>query len=173
MNFNEKKYQKGLIWGLFTLVLATSACEKKSAEEPENITKVNIQLVNLASNNTYSWSDPDGIGTGAAPKVDTIFLPPNFIIEAIVSVADGDKDLTPEVIAEKDEHEFQFEVSAVNLTVSDLSLDSAGKTFGQKSIFKSGASSKGTLLVRLRHGSDKTLAGRETDVEVIFPVVVR
>jgi hypothetical protein len=173
MNLNERNHRKGLILGLFTLILATSACEKKNDDEQENITGLKIQLANLASNITYSWSDKDGIGTGAAPKVDTIFLTPNFTYDATMSVADGDKDLTSEVVAEKDEHEFQFEVTTVNLAVSNLSLDSKGKVFGQKGVFKSGLGSKGTLLVRLRHGDDKTLTGRETDIEVVFPVVVR
>ena len=154
-----------------------SACKKEEVSEQENI---NVLKVKIGSA-TYTWSDTDGVGSGAAPKIDTIRLTPNGSFVADLAVQDGStnpvKDLTPEIIVEKDDHLFIYKPTTVNLTVSDLSKDSKSRNFGQTATLKTGAASSGTLQITLKHLADKSAADPsktgETDLDVVFPVVVK
>jgi hypothetical protein len=163
---------------LLTMAFITfSACKKKEeVSEQENINVLKIKIGGAI----YTWSDIDGAG-GALPKIDTIRLTPNGSFVADLTVQDGStnpaKDFTPEIIAEKDEHLFIYKPVGVNLTVSDLSKDSKGKNFGQMATFKTAAASSGTLQILLKHLADKAAPDPsktgETDLDVVFPVVIK
>jgi hypothetical protein len=162
---------------LMMAFITFSACKKtEEVSEQENINVLKIKIGGAI----YTWSDTDGAG-GTLPKIDTIRLTPNGSFVADLTVQDGStnpvKDFTPEIIAEKNDHLFIYKPVGVNLTVTDLSKDSQGKDFGQTATFKTGAASSGTVQISLKHLADKNASDPsktgETDLDVVFPVVIK
>ncbi len=157
-------------------LISFSACKKTRVDEQENINVLKIKI----GANTFTWSDIDGVG-GTVPKIDTIKLSPNGTFAVDLTLQDGStnpvKDFTLEIIAEKNDHLFVYKVTGVNLTVSDLSKDTKSKDFGQTASFKTAAASSGTLQVTLKHLADKSASDPsktgETDLDVVFPVVIK
>lgn len=155
--------------------LVFTSC-KKDADEQENINIIKLKL----GSTTYTWSDTDGTG-GKAPVIDTIKLAPNAAADFTVELSDGSvspaKDYTAEVIAESSAHLFVFKATGANLTPSALSNDANGKPFAQSGKMTAGAASAGTLQIIVKHNPDKTAANPastgETDVDVVFPVVIK
>lgn len=153
-----------------------TACKKPKEDEQENLNVLKIKI----GANTFTWSDMDGVG-GTSPKIDTIRLTPNGTFATDLMLQDGSanpvKDFTSEIIAEKNDHLFVYRVTGANLTVSDLSKDSNSKDFGQTASCKTAAASSGTLQIILKHLPDKTASDPsktgETDLDVIFPVVIK
>lgn len=156
--------------------LIFSSCKKTDNNEQENINVIKLKLGSA----TYTWSDLDGTG-GKAPVIDTIKLAPNAVADFSVELSDGSvspaKDYTAEVIAEKNAHLFVFKATGANLTPSNLSNDTNGKPFAQSGKMTAGAASVGTLQIILKHEPDKSAANPastgETDVDVVFPVVIK
>lgn len=173
--------QKNVFLKLTLAVLAVgcitfSSCKKTDEEPQENLNVLKIKI----GANTYTWSDTDGTG-GVAPKIDTIKLTPNATFAAELTIQDGSvspaKDYTTEIIAEKDAHLFVYIVAGANLTFTDLSQDSKSKDFGQTANAKTTAASTGTLQILLKHDPDKSATDPtktgETDIDVVFPVVIK
>ncbi len=164
-----KSISKFVFFGVI-LFVACGKDDVKSEEEPIAVLEIK------AGSSSFSWSDTDGAG-GVAPKIDTIRLKPNATETFTISVRDAAaKNLTDEIVSEKDEHLFIFKPTG-NLTVSDLSKDSKSKDFGQAGTMKTTAAGTGTLQVILKHQPDKSAADPsktgETDIEVVFPVVIK
>ena len=89
------------------------------------------------------------------------------------------EDMTPEIVEEKDEHQVFYTVgSGLTMTVSDLSKDSKGNTFGHTFSFKSLSASSGKLTVTLIHEPTKpndgnvSTAGGATDIAATFDLVI-
>ncbi|NJN33280.1 MAG: hypothetical protein HC817_02535 [Saprospiraceae bacterium] len=159
-------------FAIFGVILFASCKKDEVTTEEEPIAVLEIK----AGSSTFIWSDTDGAG-GVAPKIDTIRLKPNATETFTISVRDAAaKNLTDEIVTEKDEHLFIFKPSG-NLTVSDLSKDSKGKDFGQAATLKTTAAGAATLQVILKHEPDKSAADPsktgETDIDVVFPVVIK
>ena len=157
-------------------IIIFSACKKEAVDEQENLNVLKLKI----GSTTYTWSDIDGAG-GAAPKIDSIKLTPNGSFAVDVTIQDGSanpvKDFTPEIIAEKDAHLFIYKVTGATVIVSDLSKDTKGKDFGQTATLKTGTASSGTLQILLKHNADKAASDPsktgETDLDIVFPVVIK
>lgn len=131
------------------------------------------------------WSDPDGDG-GNDPVITGDILPQNRAYSMAVRVLDesgsSPVELTNEIAAEKEEHQFFFLPSNVNLTFFYADQDANGNPVGLANTAIAGGPSLGSLTVILRHepnkagagvaAGDPTNAGGDTDIEVTLPVRV-
>jgi hypothetical protein len=190
------------IFGAFlpcTLLILSSACSKddpKPSNEEELITEVHLhfQKVDESQNPVgeelvFSWVDLDGELGSEPPVIDEIVLEPNSHYNLGLELIDGSstvpKDITDEIIAEGDEHQFFFLKSedveeAINFTYSDHDEDQ--KPIGQLTRIETGSVAIGSLEIVLRHQPDKDAsgvdqgeienAGGETDVQVEFPLSI-
>ena len=161
---------------LLGLIIVVFSCKKEvPVQEQENLNVLKIKI----GANTFTWSDTDGAG-GVAPKIDTIKLAPNTIFDVELTVQDGSKspaqDFTPEIITEKNDHLFVYKLVG-NFTVSTFSKDGNGKDFGQTAKLQTVAAGNGSLQIILKHLPDKSATDPsktgETDMEVLFPVVIK
>lgn len=157
-----------------------SSCKKDKDTEQESITTVIVELTSSSFNDTFTWEDLDGPG-GNAPVITPMTLPANGVFDAKVRILDRSKspeeDITKEIKEEDDEHLLTFSVSGANLTVAYADTDSNGKPLGLSTRWSTGASSTGTLIIRLYHEpSNKdnlNNPGGDIDIEVSFPVTVQ
>ena len=182
---------------LLSGMLALTACKKdeEDAETPpptneeEVITTVVITFTDPENTaNTYElrFSDPDGAG-GNAPTITSDPLPASFGFVATVRVLNESVspavDLTPQIQSEGVEHQFFYQTTGANLSMSYGDADANGKPIGLLCAAATGLASSGSIMVTLRHGPDKnaanvaagdiTNAGGETDAEVSIPVTIQ
>jgi len=135
----------------------------------------------------FEFSDPDGPG-GTAPTVFSDTLAANTTYNVSIEVLDESatpvKDISEEILAEGDEHQFFFATtSGVVLQFSYEDTDVNGAPIGLKTKMYTKDAGSGLLRVTLRHDlakgasgvpqGDITNAGGETDIEVDFPLHVR
>lgn len=177
-------------------MLALTACQKDEdpetpppTTEEELITTVVLTFTdpeNTASTYELRSSDPDGAG-GTAPTITSDPLPASFGFVATVRVLNESVspavDLTSHVQAEGAEHQFFYQISGANLSMSYGDTDANGKPIGLLCAAATGAASTGSIVVTLRHGPDKnaanvtagdiTNAAGETDIEVTIPVTIQ
>ncbi len=89
------------------------------------------------------------------------------------------ENITEEVEAEDDEHQFFFTVeSGLDITTDYSNFDGDGNPLGTEFTLSAGAASSGTFTVTLRHQPTKPNtgladAGGETDISASFDVVVQ
>ena len=137
-----------------------SACTKESdapeQNEEEVITTMNVIITEEGTANatTYAFDDPDGPG-GNSPTIDQITLKPNKVynVEVVLlnKTTSPPEVVSEEVAEEAEDHRFYFEVSGVNITVSDLNTDTNGVPVGLASQWTTGAASAGKMDITLRH----------------------
>lgn len=148
----------------------------------ELITTVQLFIADTTATtiDTVEFKDADGQG-GAAPLIDTIFLNTAKSYQVNVTFLDESdpndvEDITLEILAEADEHLVCFEASnamaiSINLTDSDGTYP-----IGLESDWMSLTAMNGTLKLTLKHQpsvKNGTCEPGETDVEVVFPLVIR
>ena len=172
------------------LALVAGGCKKKDdpviPNEEELITTFIYTLISHDHTDTVEmrFQDLDGEG-GIAPiiiggtlKAGTMY---NCDIELLNEQANPAKDITKEVQAEAEEHQFFFAVAnGLDAAVSYDDADQDSNPIGLKSVLNTNAISSGELTITLRHEPDKfaqgvangdiTNAGGETDIEVTFDV---
>jgi hypothetical protein len=187
---------KNTIKILFLLLIFIStviSCKKKDDPKPsdpqnnneeELITTLKLILTEDGTSNvsTFQFADLDGSG-GNAPTVDNIVLEAGKTYHGKIILLDQTKSpadsISNEVEEEADEHQFFFEVTTANLTISYTDFDSHGVPLGLFPDVVTGAASSGTLKVTLKHQPElKPTSGMgdstkgETDVEVTFNVTI-
>ncbi|WP_299550292.1 type 1 periplasmic binding fold superfamily protein [Seonamhaeicola sp.] len=152
--------------------------------EEELITTVVYTLTNNADNTDVvilTFTDLDG--EGGADGVYDVSGP--FTANATYTGAmklwnateTPAEDITIEVKAEDDEHEF-FYTNTAGLTITKTDVDGGGNPVGIDTTVDTGAAGTGTLTVILKHEPTKpndgtaTGAGGSTDIEVTFNVTV-
>jgi len=156
--------------------------------EEELITTLRLTFTPAGGGATkvLQFVDLDGDG-GNAPVItaDPLSATTTYTvaIEVLNESEDPVEDITAEITAEDEEHQFFFQVSGANATVVYNDADADGKPLGLATTWTIGAISSGTVLVTLRHEPDKgaagvssgdiTNAGGETDIEVSFPLVIQ
>ncbi|MEO8590808.1 MAG: type 1 periplasmic binding fold superfamily protein [Flavobacteriales bacterium] len=182
---------------LLSSTLALLSCKKDEGDtvepppptnEEEVITTLVLTFVdaeNVANVYELRFSDPDGDG-GAAPAITTDTLPAGRAYSVSVSVlnesASPVDNITSEIQAEDEMHQFFYQVTGANLTMAYADADANGMPVGLLNTAITGLASAGTLKVTLRHQPDKsaanvsagdiTNAGGDTDIEVTFPVAI-
>ena len=157
---------------------------KKNDKAPENeeelITTVKLTFVEVGSNNTstFTFKDIDGPG-GAAPSLNQqISLAPGKQYNCTVAVLDESKtpaaDITTEIIAEANDHQFYYAPNGVNITINGFNTDPLGRALGVTSVWTTGAAgAAGTVKVTLKHkpgikGTSDPVTVGETDIEIDF-----
>lgn len=167
-------------------LFAACSDEPGHNHEEELITNVEVTLSSGSTTYTMTFSDIDGDG-GAAPVIVADTLPDSttFIISIELSNASVSpaEDITAEILAEADEHQFFFQVSGVDASTTYTDTDINNYPLGLAGTLTTNAAGDGTIRVTLRHepdkaatgvaGGDITNAGGSTDVEVDFPLIVR
>lgn len=157
------------------------------ANEEELITTVRLtfQSAGNTEQKLFSYVDLDGDG-GGIPVItaDTLSADSTYsvTIEVLNESEDPVEDITAEIQAEDEAHQFFFQPSGANVTVVYADADGNGQPVGLSTTWTIGAASNGTMVVTLRHQPDKgatgvaagdiTNAGGDTDIELTFPVVI-
>ena len=175
---------------LFSLVLL-NGCKKDKIVDPnegELITTVRLKLTNTLAGSAvplvYEFKDLDGEGGAAPVKFDDIVLQKNipYICEVTVlneSVSPAD-DITKEIKAEANDHQFYFVPSSSNLlTVSNYDTDTQGLPLGLSSFWVTGLNpGTGTVKVVLKHkpgtkAANDLINKGDTDIELNFKLIIQ
>ncbi len=177
-------------------VAAITGCKKDDEDpitpppptnEEELITTLRLHFhsANDVEHFHFDFTDLDGAG-GNAPVILTDALSADSIYTVGIEVLDESgttaEDITAEILAEDEAHQFFFQVNGASATVSYNDADGNGDPVGLSTTWMIGAASSGSIVVILRHEPDKsapgvstgdiTNAGGETDLEVEFPLVI-
>ncbi len=178
-----------LNWMMVIILLSffSVSCSKDDdpmGNEEELITTLRLTLreTGSATVKVFEFKDPDGTGGNPPTKFDPIILSPSKNYTCTIDVLNESVtpavDITAEIIAEADDHQFYFEPAGVNINVINLDADSKGLPLGVSSTWNTGAASNGTVKVTLKHkpGSKATgdlVSKGETDIEVNFTAQVQ
>ncbi len=198
--FNSKKAY------LLTLLIASFSfigCESDDPV-PENdgevITDVilNFQELNASGTptgpiTTFKAADPQGIVVGGSPTIQSVSLMKGKSYQMKIEVRNSieNEDITSEILAEADEHQFFFLGTAfvgsgfLTYAYADPSGDLIGLV-GKVTVSQSTGFNNAIMRIVLRHDLDKNFpgasnpnfenfvqAGGETDLDVNFPVIVQ
>jgi hypothetical protein len=190
--------QRALFLGLFAASL--TACKKDQEDTPsptptptpvneeELITTLILTFTDAATPaNVYEmrFTDVDGDG-GNAPVITGDTLPAGTTLQLALRVLDESgatpEEITEEIQVEDEEHQFFFETDA-DMQIAYNDADADGNPVGLSNTVTTDAASTGSLRVTLIHEPVKTAAGvsaglienagGETDIEVVFPVVIQ
>lgn len=185
------KYLK--ISSLFILAIITmNSCKKDDppvVNEEEVITTLKYELVPVGGGTTVelSFVDLDGDG-GNNPVIMGGTLAENTTYNGTLTLLNESEspaeDITAEILAEDEDHQFFFSVtSGLNASASYSDQDADGNPVGLSSEMVTTTASTGTLQIVLRHEPNKsatgvsagdiTNAGGETDIEVDFPITIQ
>jgi hypothetical protein len=181
----------------FAVILALASC-KKEADDPvvppppdtnesELITTVRLTYytISFAEYKYMTFTDLDGDG-GNAPVIvaDTLSADSIYTVEVEVlnESASPEVNLTPEILTEGVDHQFFLQQDPDLLLLNYGDSDGNGQPIGQLFTCVVITPGSGTLKLTLRHQPDKsapgvsagdiTNAGGDTDIEVVFPLVV-
>lgn len=177
---------------LFISSLAIISCSDddhpEHAHEEEVITTMKIVLTPATGTEvTLQSQDLDGDGPNA-PIITPGTLAANTTYQGVITVLNETvspaDDVTTEVIAEADEHQFFYSATGVNSTFTYAAPnDSNGNPLGVNFTLQTGDAGTGNYVFTLRHEPNKTAAGvktgditnagGETDIEATIPVTIQ
>ncbi len=145
---------------------------------PELITSMKLLFTDSANSaNTASafFNDPDGPGGNPPVQFDTIKLQPNKTYLVTLLLFDQTKNpvdtISKEIWKERDDHQFFFKHTGVNITTYYMDTDSKSLPVGLSTKWRTGSLSSGTSKITLKHQAgvkNGTETPGETDVEVTF-----
>lgn len=165
------------------IALSIISCKRSKKNEKENesetITKITVTLNTGGVANTYSYSDADGPG-GNNPIIDTVFLSSNSNYTSTIKFIDETKqpaeDLTQEINEESDAHQVFYESNSAELKIIYLDKDKNAAPIGINTAWSTLNKASGNLKIILKHqpdGKTGNTASGETDVEIVFPLVIK
>lgn len=157
--------------------------------EQEVITTVEVTLSDGTNSYLLSWEDMDGDGSGEAVITTPETMPSGTysgdiqLYNKTVDPSDDEYVVTAEILEEDLDHQFFFSAgTGLNVTTTYTDMDSAGNPIGQQ-FSMTATSGSGDFNVVLLHEPDKnaagvpdgdmTNAGGDTDVNIVFPIVVQ
>ncbi len=173
------------------LFISITSCKDKDPDDgpvEELITNLTYTLTPISGDPvTLTFVDTDGDGgndpviAGGTLSANTTYI--GSIELRNESVTPGE-DITAEIFAEDEDHQFFFSASnGLNATVTYSDQDGDGNPVGLSSTITTGDASSGTLTVTLRHEPNKSgsgvadgeiaNAGGETDIEVAFDISIQ
>lgn len=179
-----------LLLGVVVLLATFTACEKPAPvvpNEEEVITTLTFTLTPTSGTPVVmTFKDLDGDG-GNAPVITGGTLAANTTYTGSVTLLNETEtpaeNVTDEINAEKEEHQFFYTTTVTGLQVAYTDTDANGKPIGLATTVTTAAAGTGNLTVVLKHepnkdgtnvaAGDMTNAGGETDIEVTFPVTVQ
>lgn len=180
---------------LITSAALLTACKKDKDDdhqhdhdhEQELITTVQLRFLPSVGSEQkqFIWRDADGDG-GNPPVITADTLAAGIIyavgIEVLNESVSPADTITAEIRNEAAAHQFFFQVTGANAAVAYADSDGNGNPVGLASTWTIGTASAGTVKVTLRHQPNKgapgvsagniTNAGGDTDIEVVFPLVI-
>ena len=177
------------IWALLP-VLLLAGCDKDPVipNEDELITTLTFTLspLNLGDPVVFSFRDTDGDG-GQEPVITTSPLTAGVTYVGQMTLADESQsppeDITTEIEEEDEDHQFFYIASGADIAMTYTDLDDFGFPVGLQTTLTAVSAGEGTLRIVLRHLPEKGAAGvsqgliqnagGETDIEVIFPLVIQ
>ena len=171
---------------LFISTLVFTSCEDDHDDDHDHgsdeelITTVLYTLTDGNNTIVLEWEDLDG-DTGNAPTISSGTLTANTSytgsIQLLNRTESPAEDITLEVRAEGDEHEF-FYTNTAGLTITKTDTDGTNPV-GIETSLSTGAEGSGSLTIVLKHEPTKpndgttANAGGSTDVQVTFPISIR
>jgi hypothetical protein len=176
---------------LLFFVLVLNSCKKDPVVDPnegELITTVKLKLTNTllagAVPLVFEFKDLDGEGGAVPVKFDSIVLLKNVIYICEVSVLNESVspagDITKEIKAEANDHQFYFVPSSSNLlSVSDYDTDANNLPLGLNTTWVTGLNAgTGTVRVVLKHKPSTKAANDlinkgDTDIELDFKLIIK
>ena len=187
--FDQKQRKMKMTYKILPiLALALYSCEPVDPTDPneeELITTFTVDLVGPTSSATLSYVDLDGDG-GSAPVISVDSLESNTVYTGSLTLLNESvspaEDITAEVFDEADDHQFFFYSSGEStFTYSDQ--DNDGNPLGLEFELTTGSIGSELYTFILRHepiktaagvsDGDITNAGGETDITVVFEIVVK
>lgn len=168
-------------------IITTVSCNKDDnpgGNEEELITTLRLTMreTGSATVKVFEFKDTDGPGGNPPAKFDNIVLnsSKNYscTIEVLNESVSPAEDITAEIIAEADDHQFYFEPAIAKIDVINLNTDSKGLPLGVTSTWNTGTVGNGTIKITLKHKPGTKAAGDlvtkgETDIEVNFTAQVQ
>jgi len=186
-----KKISKFTYLLIISSLLVITSCSKddpKIPNEEELITTLKMTLTPVSGGNTVtlSFKDLDGDG-GNSPVVTGGTLLRNSSYNGKLELLNESEtpidDITKEILAEADDHQFFFQSTVSGLSITYSDNDKNNKPLGLATLVKTVGAGSGKLTVTLRHKPSKnaqgvatgdiTNAGGETDIAVTFDIVVQ
>lgn len=158
--------------------------EPDKLNEEEHIIAVELHFSSAGGAEQKLISFLDADGSSPVITADTLSSDSVYTVEVRLYSEGGDlpDDITSEIVTEGTEHQFFFQVSGANATITYADADADGHPVGLLTHWSVGASGTGSVLVTLRHQPDKsaagvsagdiTNAGGDTDIEITLPLVV-
>jgi hypothetical protein len=177
---NMKKSMWKFLVPVAALGLVFASCEKEDEEENEEelITTVKLTFTEVGGAGTvsnFTFKDLDGDGGNPPSMFQDIVLAPNKQYNVAVTLTNEAvspaEDITGEISAEANDHQFYYEPSGANVTVSNLNTDGAGLPLGLTSSWTTTTVSNGTVKITLKHKPGIKAAGDpvtkgDTDIEL-------
>jgi hypothetical protein len=185
------------LFGILTMGFASCESEDPVPENDQEViteliltfVEVNQTLTPIGTPFSAIASDPEGIEVGSAPIVQPINLETGKSYVMTIQVLNGieGENITEEILAEADEHQFYFLGDTFSQNAIAISyIDPSGKNLGLENILStSNTAFTGQWRVVLRHDLDKSFpgatspnfenfvqAGGESDLDITFPVVI-
>lgn len=170
---------------------ALASCKPETPvvpHEEELITTVEIVFNSNdgAAPLVWKYEDLDGDG-GNEPVWSIDTLKTNTLYNGEIALWNKSEtpaeELTGEILAEAQDHQFFFETSTDSVTVAYNDLDLDGNPIGQQFTLQTAGAASGTFTLILKHEPNKyadgvaqglvELAGGETDVEVVFALEIK
>jgi hypothetical protein len=188
-----------IIIAVITIIYSLPGCKKDKKEiistpqpdEQELITTMIVKATRIGASNDvkfYNYKVQNGFNnpTKVTVRIDTIVLQASQKYNIEILVLDESKtpakDITPEIIDERNAHLFFYAINPAtgngSLTVSERDTDKNGQDFGRTCTWLAGAAGKGQITITLLHGPrrkempDIQSIGGATDAEAIFPVLI-
>ncbi|MBD79049.1 MAG: type 1 periplasmic binding fold superfamily protein [Crocinitomicaceae bacterium] len=176
------------------ILMSVSSCKKDEPKDPvipneeEVITTLHYTLTpnNGGAPVKLTFQDLDGDG-GNPPTISKGVLDANTTylgsLELLNEIESPAKSLTKEIEEEADEHQFFFNTTVKDLSISYADKDANSKPIGLVTSLSTKGRATGKITIILKHEPNKNAsgvsdgiidnAGGETDIEVSFDIEVR
>ena len=170
----------------FLLVVVFSACRKTPVDpnEGELITTFKLEFTDNTTGaiQTFVFRDLDGEGGNGPSTFDDITLSDGkkytcklILLNESVSPVDN---VTGEIEAEGEDHQFYLTESLLGLNISDLDEDAKGLILGINSIWTCNSISSGNVNIVLKHkpgykGANDPITIGDTDISLDFKVKIQ
>jgi hypothetical protein len=183
----DMKKTQVIISMMLLVFMGLQGCKKDKVDpnEEELITTVRVKLTESGTNtqSVFEFRDLDGDGGAAPSKFDQIVLTRGKVYSCTLevlneSVSPAD-NITNEILAEANDHEFFFQATDALVAVSNLSKDGKGLPLGVTSTWTAAATAgTGTVNVTLKHKPGIKAAGDsfaigDTDISLDFSLRVQ
>lgn len=170
---------------LFELIMISS-CKKDTIDpnEGELITTLRVELTEKVTRakQSFEFKDLDGEGGNVPSKFDEIILATGKTYECELYLLNESMvpvdDITLQIKAEADDHQFYYTPSTNGLLINDLDKDTKGLPLGIKSVWTTATAAIGSINISLKHkpgtkAANDLVTKGDTDISVDFKFKVQ